>query len=72
VLASPLTGEPISLPAEDGAQLTSTSLFAPRVPSLRANIGSSASVGSLVAPSVGHTPKYDQHQFLGRLSEHPY
>ena len=48
------------------------SLFAPRVPSIRTNLGSSASAGSIMGQSVGHTPKYDQHQCDGQLSEHPY
>lgn len=46
------------------------SLFAPRAP-IRTTLGGSASVGSLVAQTMGHTPKYDEHQSFGQLPEHP-
>ncbi|KAK4251551.1 hypothetical protein C7999DRAFT_37586 [Corynascus novoguineensis] len=39
------------------AGMGTDSLFAPRVPSIRANVGDSASVGSMVTQSVGNTPK---------------
>lgn len=34
------------------------------MPSIRANVGDSASVGSMVTQSVGNTPKYDQFLYL--------
>ncbi|EAQ88036.1 hypothetical protein CHGG_04655 [Chaetomium globosum CBS 148.51] len=38
-------------------ELGTNALFAPRVPSIRTNLGSSASAGSMLGQSMGHTPK---------------
>jgi len=41
-----------------------TSLFAPRAPIRATSLGPSASVGSLVTQSMGHTPKYGLNTVL--------